>query len=130
MTLQSSSHISVAFTHIRKGVVRLTTRYKQKSRTPENPFGPLGGRTKDEQRRRAGLLQDMYRDYWAEAGDSADQLTHIPTPLPDWWVNERLDARGENWRVQSVDGFRYEVYDIGAPGDWKSSARDTRPSPR
>ena len=111
-------------------MARLTTRYKQKSSNLENPFGLLGGRTKDEQRRRACLLQVMYRDYWAEAAHSTDQLTHTPTPLPDWWVNERLEARGENWRVQSVDGFRYEVYDIGAPSDRKGPARDTRPSPR
>lgn len=129
MPSHSSSHISVAFTHVRKGVARLTTRYKQKPSNQDNPFGPLGGRTRDEQRRRACLLQDMYGDYSAEATRNVDHLTYPSTHLPDWWVNERLEARGECWRVQSVDGFRYEVYDIGAAIDRNISTRNVRPSP-
>lgn len=121
MALQYFSHISIAVTHIRKGVARITTRSYQKPASLESSLGPLGGRTKDEQRRRASLLQDLHRDYWIEAEEGAGHLAHSPTSLPEWWVNERLEARGESWRVQSVDGFRYEVYDIVACGDQKGS---------
>lgn len=130
MTFQSSSHISIAFTHIRKGVARLTARYKQRPSSQENPFGPLGGRTTDEQRRRAFLLQDLCRDYWTETTDNEDLLTHTPTPPPDWWLNEKLEVQGQGWRVHSIDGFRYEVYDLDASGDGRGSPRAMRPGPR
>lgn len=42
------------------------------------------------------------------AMESAHDVFALP---PDSWLNEQLSQFGENWRVQNVDGFRYEIYD-------------------
>lgn len=104
--------MSFALTHIWKGVARFTRKGADPARRQEAPFGFLGGLTAEEQQRRTRLLQALYREHTVEASDDEGEIFY-PTELPPaWWVNERLEARGERWRVTNIDGFRCEAYDI------------------
>lgn len=68
----------------------------------------------DESRRRASLLQELYRVYSVEVGSEEGGSYYRDTLPPDAWINDQLEARSERWRVQNVDGFRCEIFDLHA----------------
>lgn len=111
----SSSRIFGASTSAWNGIARFTARSARSWSGHNAPYGPLGAWSKDERLRRTRLIQGFYREHAIEAAGEAGELVYARTSPPDWWVNERLEALGEAWRVHDIDGFRYEVYDFGQP---------------
>jgi hypothetical protein len=112
MTSQSPSNISFALTHIRKGIARFTRKAPDRTCALAAPFGSLGGQTIDEQRRRTRRLEALYRQHVVEVAGVDGVVTYTSTLPPAWWINEKLEAQGECWRVQNVDGYRCEAYDV------------------
>lgn len=67
-----------------------------------------------ENERRARLLHELYLSYSAEAAEQGGMTTYENSLPPDQWVNTQLARNGETWRVQNVDGFRYEIYEVAS----------------
>jgi hypothetical protein len=97
--------LSLALTHVFKGVARFTTAKTASTRVNPNHLRP------DESRRRTQILQNLYRDHAVEVAEVDGEFAYRETLPPDSWINDRLTAMGERWRVQNVDGFRCEIYD-------------------
>ena len=52
------------------------------------------------------------------AGTTSEGIAdaHLSDVLPpDYWMNDQLARLGQKFRVQTVDGYRYEIYDIALP---------------
>jgi hypothetical protein len=80
----------------------------QRSRPP----GPVIANPSDEHRRRLVLLQSMYLTYAAE-NPEPDGVIHYGSTLPPrWWINDRLTASGEAWRVGVIEGLTCEAVDV------------------
>ena len=95
---------SVALTHVFKGVARFTIARNASIRSDQTQLPA------NDSRRRTQILQQLYRDYAEEMADLGE-FAYRETLPPDGWINDRLFAMGERWRVQNVDGFRCEIYD-------------------
>lgn len=95
---------SLALTHVFKGVARFTKAKASSSRDD------LNHQRADDSRRRSQILQKLYQDHASEMAELGD-MNHGATLPPDGWINDRLTAMGERWRVHNVDGFRCEIYD-------------------
>lgn len=65
-----------------------------------------------ESEERVRLLQQLYREHAVETSDPCGDLVYPAAVPPQGWVNDRLSALGQAWRVQNVDGFRYEIFDV------------------
>jgi len=102
----NNSEVLVALTHFVRGAARFSFSAKGKRRV-----GAEGGAI-GETRRRADVLQDLYRHYAVEMSGEEGVSVYRDTLPPDGWINDRLTARSEGWRVQNVDGFRYEIFDL------------------
>ncbi len=101
----AQSEVLVALTHFVRGAARFSfaTRRGQKSRPSVESI--------DENRRRADVLQDLYRVYSFEVSGEPGVSVYRDTLPPDGWINDQLDSRNEGWRVQNIDGFRCEIFD-------------------
>jgi len=95
---------SVALTHVFKGVARFTMARTATHADPNHL-------RIDDHRRRTHILEKLYNDHALEIAELGGEFTRRETLPPDGWVNDRLTAMGERWRVQNVDGFRCEIYD-------------------
>ncbi len=104
--------MSFALTHVWKGMARFTRKSEDPSVAFATPFGSLGGQTLEEQRRRTRQLQALYRLHVVEVAGGDGELMYAHTLPPAWWVNEKLEAQAESWRVQNIDGYRCEAYDL------------------
>lgn len=104
----ANSEVLVALTHFVRGAARLSFTGKR-NRDVDLPHNQL-----DETRRRTQVLQELYRVYSVEICDEQGISVYRETLPPDAWINDRLLAGGERWRVQNVDGFRCEIFDINA----------------
>lgn len=101
----TQSEVLVALTHFVRGAARFSfaTRPRQKARPSVESI--------DETRRRADLLQELYRIYSVEISGEPGVSVYRDTLPPDGWINDQLDSRNESWRVQNIDGFRCEIFD-------------------
>jgi hypothetical protein len=63
----------------------------------------------NERQRRQLILEQLYKEHTVLVDAASDALDILP---PDSWVNSRLLALREAWRVHNVDGFRCEIYDV------------------
>lgn len=64
-----------------------------------------------ENQRRLAIIDELYRLHARLMKDAFADMSAVEALPPDPWLNQRLANLGEIWRVQSVDGFRYEIYD-------------------
>ena len=96
---------SVTLTHVFKGVARFTTARNTSASVNQTHLRP------NESRRRTQILQQLYREHAEEIAVLEGELAYRETLPPDGWINDRLFAMGERWRVQNVDSFRCEIYD-------------------
>lgn len=101
-----TTEFSLAFTHVLKGVARFTRAKPVSSRK-----GLAQSFRSDEGHRRTLLMQQLYHDYAVEVAGVDGDLAYRETLPPDAWMNDRLAAMGERWRVHNVDGFRCEIYE-------------------
>lgn len=104
--MQNTHSFSLALTHVIRGKPRFTV--GQLRAIERRAASIVEGQT--EPQRRSGLIEALYREYASLGPASLDRREFDALP-PDAWLNERLDEMGERWRVQNVDGYRYEVYD-------------------
>lgn len=102
---QRTPEFSLALTHVFKGVARFT---KAKAAPASDTNGHLRA---DDSRRRTQILQQLYREHAVDIAGLEGDLAYRETLPPDVWINDRLTAMGERWRVHNVDGFRCEIYD-------------------
>lgn len=106
-----SPQFAVALTHVFKGVARFTASgaagQKQARQRPRRAVRPS-----NEGQRRTRVLEALYREHSADAESTRDDLPDLQTLPPDSWINTKLAALGEPWRVHNVDGFRCEIYDV------------------
>lgn len=100
----ASSEFAVALTHLFKGTPRLTAFQKQAGRRGGAPLH-------SEQQRRLAIVEQLYRLHSSLMRDSLAAASDVFALPPDSWLNDQLTRLGECWRVQNVDGFRYEIYD-------------------
>ncbi len=101
-----SPEFSLALTHVLKGVARFTHAKSVSSRGRDDQSF-----RSDEGRRRTLLLQQLYHDHAIEVTGVDGEMGYCETLPPDAWINGRLAAMGECWRVHNVDGFRCEIYE-------------------
>ena len=106
MTLQSSE-FALAITHVLKGVVRTTSSNKIGQRHIARTSQRAA--SLNERQSRQLILEQLYTEHTALVDTASDALDFLP---PDAWVNNRLLALREAWRVHNVDGFRCEIYDV------------------
>lgn len=99
----TSSDFAVAITHLFKGTARLTT-FKR-------PGISLQPSAVSELQQRLQLIDELHRTYLHRTRDTAADSDAWDALPPDDWMNERLAQLGRAWRVQTIDGFRYEFYD-------------------
>lgn len=104
--MTASSEFAVALTHFFKGAPRLTA-FRGSRR------GDLGCSGPSAHLRQMGLIEELHRIHSNQMRDALASAHDIFALPPDRWMNEQLGKLGESWRVQNVDGFRYEIYDIG-----------------
>jgi hypothetical protein len=104
----NNSEVLMALTHFVRGAARFS--FSAKGNRREGAQDSAIGET----RRRADVLQDLYRHYSVEMSGEQGVSVYRDTLPPDGWINERLEARSERWRVQNVDGFRCEIFDVRA----------------
>ena len=57
------------------------------------------------------IVEELHRMHSINIGYAMASAQDVLALPPDSWLNEQLSHFGENWRVQNVDGFRYEIYD-------------------
>lgn len=100
------AEVLVALTHFVKGAARFSFTSKGVRGAGEQPV--------DENRRRAQVLQELYRLYSVDLAGAEGVSVYRDTLPPDLWINDSLQARQERWRVQNVDGFRCEIFDVPA----------------
>jgi hypothetical protein len=104
--MTASAEFAVALTHFFKGAPRLTA-----FRTTRRANGASS--IQSEQQRRMAIVEQLHRlhsNLMRNALANAHDVFALP---PDSWLNEQLIKFGETWRVQNVDDFRYEIYDVG-----------------
>lgn len=99
--------VIVALTHFVRGAARFSFSSRS-DRNADQPGSP------DESRRRANVLQELYRLYSIEVVTDEGDSFYRDTLPPDGWINDHLETRSERWRVQNVDGFRCEIFDLHA----------------
>lgn len=107
-----SSEFAFAITHVLKGVVRTTSSNKIGERHIERTSlraASLNERQRRQLKRRQLILEQLYKEHAVLVDAASDALEILP---PDPWVNSRLLALREAWRVHNVDGFRCEIYDV------------------
>ena len=104
--MTTSSEFAVALTHFFKGAPRLTA-------FRGNRRGDLGGAAPSEHQRQMGLIEELHRLHSNQMRDALASAYDVFALPPDRWMNEQLGMLGEAWRVQNVDGFRYEIYGAG-----------------
>jgi hypothetical protein len=75
------------------------------------PHAP-DARSSEAQRQRVLVIQSLYREHAVETGAATGDLLYAQRLPPAWWVNDKLEARGESWRIQNIDGFRCEVFEL------------------
>ena len=102
--MTASSEFAVAFTHFFKGAPRLTAFQTKKRTNGASSF-------QSEQQRRMAIVEELHRMHSVKMRNALATAHDVFALPPDSWLNEQLDQFGENWRVQNVDGFRYEIYD-------------------
>jgi len=64
--------------------------------------------------RRLQIIDELYRIHASLMRDQLAGACDVDALPRDQWLNDQLARLGEAWRVQNVDGFRYEIYDVGA----------------
>lgn len=104
----NNAEVFAALTHFVRGAARFSFAAKRHRRDD------AGHKSVGETRRRADVLQDLYRHYSVEMSGEEGVSVYRDTLPPDGWINDRLTARSEAWRVHNVDGFRYEIFDVRA----------------
>ena len=57
------------------------------------------------------LIEELHRLHVRQKKNDLAPARDLDSLPPDTWLNEQLMQLGETWRVQTVDGFRYEFYD-------------------
>ena len=102
--MTASSEFAVALTHFFKGAPRLTAFQKRRQLKG-------AGVVQSEQQRRMQIVEELHRMHSIKIGNAMASAQDAFALPPDSWLNEQLSQFGENWRVQNVDGFRYEIYD-------------------
>lgn len=104
--MTSASEFSVGLTHIFRGTPRLTAARKKTSQAKS-------ALARSDCDRRLQLIEELYRLHTRQMRDALAGAWEIGTLPRDEWLNDQLARLGETWRVQNVDGFRYEIYDVG-----------------
>jgi hypothetical protein len=102
--MMASSQIAVALTHLFKGTPRVAPSRKRALRHTRVVLH-------SEHERRLAIVEQLYRLHDKLAVRSRAAASEAFASPPDSWLNAQLASLGESWRVQSVDGFRYEIYD-------------------
>ena len=97
---------------IRARVFSEERRSERHSRESDRDLLAPGSWLGAENERRAKLLHELYRFHAIETSGEGSDLVYRNALPPDAWVNAQLATRGETWRVQNVDGFRCEIYDV------------------
>jgi hypothetical protein len=63
---------------------------------------------------RLDLIDDLCSLY-VDATRESHADAHLSGVLPpDYWMNDQLVRLGQQFRVQTVDGYRYEIYDVAS----------------
>jgi hypothetical protein len=102
--MTASSEFAIALTHFFKGAPRLTAFQRRRQTTG-------AGTLQSEQQRRMQIVEDLHRMHTIRMRNAMESAHDVFALPPDSWLNEQLSQSGETWRVQNVDGFRYEIYD-------------------
>ncbi len=102
--MNTTSEFAIAVTHFFKGAPRMTG-FEKKSR------GVSRGSIHSEHQRRLAIVEQLYRLHENLMRDSTAAASDVFAVPPDNWINEQLARLGEDWRVQNVDGYRYEIYE-------------------
>jgi hypothetical protein len=105
--MTASSEFAVGLTHFFKGAPRLTA-FRTKAR------GNAAHSFQSEQQRRMAIVEQLHRLHTTLMRNALASAPDVFALPPDSWLNEQLGKFGEDWRVQNVDGFRYEIYDAGS----------------
>ena len=103
--MAASAEFAIAITHLLKGMPRLTSFKKQ----PNREVGRSSSEVFETQRR-LDLIEQLHRVYSGQPGGPVRSRIADDLP-PDAWMNEQLARLSETWRVQNVDGYRYEVFE-------------------
>jgi hypothetical protein len=91
-------------THFFKGVPRLPAFLRGRQTKG-------AGVVPSEQQRRLQIVDELRRKHPIKISNAMESAHDVFALPPDSWLNAQLSQSGENWRVQNVDGFRYEIYD-------------------
>lgn len=109
--MKNNSAVTLALTHVTRGAPRFTlarrgTSHRTRSRSVQSEARAVV----DDDQRRSKILERLYTEHVLATSDSPSFRVASDVLPPDRWINERLAGLGEDWRVQSVDGYRYEIY--------------------
>jgi hypothetical protein len=92
---------SLALTHLSKGSAKFTIA-RQKA-GPQRFKGPRA--RQDDTRRCRRIIETLYLHH-SELADGSQAA--LP---PEPWINQKLSAMGETWRVRNVDDLQCEVFE-------------------
>ena len=110
MTSQSPQ-FALALTHVFKGVARFTISNAAQRNAAQQAPGRAARRL-NEGKRRTRVLEGLYQEHTVCTVGPDSELHSVQTLPPESWINTKLSAMGEPWRVHNVDGFGCEIYDV------------------